>query len=193
MSVDEVLRTVSTDALFYAHSGGGFTLSGGEALLQAEFAAALCRRSLHEGLNPSLETSACVPYGSMRMVCGFMDHVFVDVKHMDPVRHKIATGIGNDRILANIRQLCRDFPSLSITLRMPVIPGFNDDPASVTEVARFAGDFNQTRLELLPYHRLGEGKYQNIGREYRFSNTASPSTEAMAELRQLARTYAAIV
>lgn len=190
MTVDEVVHAINTDAVFYYHSGGGFTLSGGEPLLQAEFAAAVCRQAVEEGLSPSLETCAYVPYESMRKVCAFMTHVLVDVKQIDPVRHQQATGMDNHRILANIRQLCRDFPSLPVTIRVPIIPGFNDNPADVTEIARFAGGFAQARLELLPYHRLGEDKYKNLARGYSFAGKVSPSSEQMAELRSVAGAYA---
>lgn len=185
MSAAKVMVEVSADAPFYGVEGG-FTLSGGEALWQPDFAEALCTEGHRHGLGVALETSAAVDWEILRRVCAHLDHIMVDVKHMDPVLHKKGVGVGNTRILANIRRLAADFPALPLTIRCPVIPGFNDDAPNLIRLARFAGGIAGAKLELLPYHRLGEGKYENLGRAYALSGTPSPSPERMRELRRLA-------
>lgn len=192
VSVAEVIRQVADDALFY-REGGGMTLSGGEALLQPEFAGALCREAHMHGLSTALETSLAVPYAHAARVCAHLDELMADVKHMSPRRHKEATGQDNARILDNIRKVASDFPALPILLRCPVIPGFNDSEAHVEELARFAATIRGARLELLPYHRLGADKYANIGLEYDLAHVSAPSKEKMRRLRQVAANHVEVV
>lgn len=194
VGVDEVLRQITQDALFYSHSGGGVTLSGGEALLQPEFALALLTGVQRVGLATALETSAHVPYGTLRGAVDKLDHFLADIKTMDSEAHKLATGVGNERILDNLLQISRDFPSLPTTIRMPVIPDFNDTASSVREVARFVGGLaGNVRLELLPYHRLGEAKYENLGLPYPFSGRPSPGQDLMNSLKEEATRYADVL
>ena len=194
VTVSEVLRQVSQDALFYSCSGGGVTLSGGEALLQPEFSVALLRQAQRLGLSTALETCAHVPYKNLRNAAENLDYLLADIKTMDAGAHTLATGAGNERILDNLSRLGREFSSLPMTIRMPVIPGFNDNAASVREVARFVGGLaGNARLELLPYHRLGEAKYENLGLPYAFSDRASPGQEQMNALKQEAISFTDII
>ncbi|MBD5416526.1 MAG: glycyl-radical enzyme activating protein [Desulfovibrio sp.] len=192
VSVAEVIRQVADDALFY-RDGGGMTLSGGEALLQPEFAEALCREAHMHGLSTAMETSLAVPYEHAARVCAHLDELMADVKHMSPKHHKEATGQDNVRILDNIRTVSEDFPALPILLRCPVIPGFNDSDAHVEELARFVASIRGARLELLPYHRLGADKYENIGLEYGLADVNAPAKEKMRRLREVAAKYVEIV
>lgn len=192
MSAAAIVEEVSADATFY-RAEGGFTLSGGEALYQPDFAVALCTEGHRHGLSVALETSAAVAWEIMFRVCARLDYLLVDVKHMNPIRHKEGTGVDNARILDNIRRLPVNFPTLPLTIRCPVIPGFNDDVQNLTQLARFAGSIARAKLELLPYHRLGEGKYENLGRTYVLSSTPVPSPERMDELRRLAGEFADVL
>jgi len=193
VTVQEVLDKLEQDSLFYSYSGGGLTLSGGEALMQPQFAAALCREAQKLGLETALETCGYAPFVDICEVIPFVDHILADVKIMDPKAHKRATGVDNKRILENLTAIVEHFPALHVTIRMPVIPKFNDTLSSVREVARFAAGLKGASLELLPYHRLGENKYEQLGREYAIRDCPSPDRECMQALRQEARRFVEVL
>jgi pyruvate formate lyase activating enzyme len=186
MSVEEVLDAVEHDGPFFARSGGGITLSGGEPLVQAEFSARLLESARARGLRTALETSGCVPWADLGGACRHADEVFYDVKCMDAGRHREATRVGNERILLNLRRLCEHFPGLPIVVRTPIVPGFNDAPEAIRAICAFLeGLSGRVRYELLPYHRFGEPKYRKLGRVYPLAELEPPSAERMAELRQV--------
>lgn len=193
MTVKEVLEEVNKDAVFYAHSGGGISLSGGEALFQPVFAESLCKYAQKLGLETALETCAYAPYTCLSKVARFLDCLLVDLKIMDSKAHQRATGVPNTVILRNIQDIRREFPSLSMTVRMPVIPSFNDTCDAVRAVACFVKELKGAALELLPYHPLGEGKYENLGLPYTFLGRRSPEREQMEELRREAARHTAVI
>ncbi len=187
MSVDEVMEAVEEDSSFYARSGGGLTLSGGEPLTQAAFAVQLLKAARSRGIRTALETSGQCRWKDLREACSEADEVFYDIKSADAVAHKDQVGVGNDLILANLRKLCEHFPKLRVVVRTPVIPGFNDSPESVSAIAGIVNDLPGSRpYELLPYHGFGEPKYRQLGTEYPLRELDPPSEEQMARLRKLA-------
>jgi len=117
----------------------------------------------------------------------------VDLKTMDRLAHKDATGHSNDLIVSNLKQLFKDYPRLPLTIRMPIIPGFNDSKSRVRDVAQFVGRYGCAKLELLPYHRLGESKYRFLDRPYRISGLRSPTREQMEELKSVAEPYTSVL
>jgi pyruvate formate lyase activating enzyme len=189
ISVKDLLDTINQDGLFYSYSGGGITLSGGEPLMQPEFTVAVLEAALHAGLLTAMETSACAPYSYLKAACDHLDFLIVDLKTMDRDAHKEATGFSNDRIVSNIKKLLKDYPQLPLTIRIPIIPGFNDSKASVRDMAQFLGKNGSAKLELLSYHRLGESKYKFMDRPYRISELRPPSKELMEELKAVAAKY----
>jgi pyruvate formate lyase activating enzyme len=187
MSVEEVMSVVEEDSGFYARSAGGLTLSGGEPLAQARFAGELLKAARSRGIDTALETSGHCRWQDLEDVCGHADQVFYDVKTMDPAKHEDQVGVGNARILRNLRQLCERFPDLPIVVRTPIIPGFNDSPEEVAAIAAFiAGLPGSRRYELLPYHGFGEPKYRRLGKEYPLCGLEAPTEERMARLREVA-------
>lgn len=192
MCAADVAEKAAEDALFYRPEGG-LTLSGGEALAQPVFAAAICAQAHVHGLATALETSACASWEQVRMVCDHVDYLMIDVKHMDAVRHKQWTGVSNEATLRNIRKVRAHYPRTPLVLRCPVIPGFNDDNENILATARFAGSLAGVKFELLPYHRLGEDKYGNLGRAYSLAGMLPLAGERMQALRELAGEYADIV
>jgi pyruvate formate lyase activating enzyme len=186
MSVEDVLRIVEEDSPFYARSGGGLTLSGGEPLLQAGFAERLLETARARGLDTAIETSGCAPWHELERVCHHVDEVFYDVKCLDAARHRRGTGIGNERILENLRRLCEVFPTLRVTVRTPVIPGFNDAPEAIRAVVDFLNELpGSLCYELLPYHRFGEPKYTELGLAYPLPGVEPPSAARMADLNRI--------
>lgn len=163
MSVDEVMAEVRRDVKFYKRSGGGLTLSGGEPLSQPRFSRELLGRCREEGLHTTLDTSGAAPWSRLRGVLEQADFVLLDIKHLDPAKHAAATGRDNRLILANAKRIAKLKP---LRLRIPLIPGFNDDAAAIGAIAGFArNELGGPAIDLLPYNRLGEIKYDFLGKE----------------------------
>lgn len=166
MTVDEVLQAVEADGVFYGRSGGGMTLSGGEPLAQADFACELLKEAKRRRINTSIETCGFVEWKDLERVCGYLNSILFDIKSMDPVKHKEFTGVSNERVLGNFQRLCERFPNLPKRVRTPVIPGFNDTEEDIEAIVDFIRDKPNVEYELLAYHRLGQPKYQYLGRQY---------------------------
>lgn len=160
-TVRDVLEQVLKDRLFLEASGGGITVSGGECLMHPDFTEALLYAARREGLHTAVES--CV-FGSRETV----DRVFrqvdlglLDVKHMDSAKHREYTGVPNETILENIRHIRREL-NVPVIVRVPVIPGHNDDEENIAATARFAAEL-EAPVHLLPFHRLGESKLESLG------------------------------
>lgn len=165
-SVDEVLDEVAKDALFYDHSEGGMTLSGGEPLSQPEFVTALLKEAKRRRIHLAMETSGYAPWDVFCGAAGYLDYLLMDIKCMDDRIHRKYTGVSNKLILENFRRLRMEYPNLPIHVRTPVIPGVNDTEKEIRAVRDFLEPFSNVRYELLRYHRLGEPKYESLHREY---------------------------
>lgn len=164
-TVREVLDAVERDTAFFTRSGGGLTLSGGEPLMQGDFALALLRESRRRRIDAGIETCGHVRWAVLRAACALVREVFFDVKSADSRLHKAWTGAGNRLILDNLARMLREFPDLSVTVRTPVVPGFNDSRAAIAAILDILAPFPEARYELLAYHRLGEEKFRFLGRE----------------------------
>ena len=163
-TVDDVLNVVEQDMAFYARSGGGLTLSGGEPLLQGEFAVALLREARARRIKTAVETCGMVSAETVRAAAEYLNYVLFDIKHMDSAEHEAQTGLPNKHILENFRILAKEFPNLPILARTPIIPGFNDSEQAVAAIAEFLKPYERVEYEMLPYHRLGTQKYQFLDR-----------------------------
>jgi pyruvate formate lyase activating enzyme len=182
MSVDDVIRIVEEDSVFYSRSGGGITVSGGEPCQHAAFVENLLRRCREHGMTTSVETTGYARWTDVERVCRHADLVLYDVKCMDAAKHRQHTGVSNARILRNLRSLSRAFPGTPVVARTPVIPGFNDSPREIEAIAEFLGTIPTVRkYELLAYHRFGESKYAHLGRRYPLQGADKLSEELMQE------------
>jgi len=165
VTAEEVLAEVKKDKLFYETSGGGMTVSGGEPSAQPEFTLALIHGAKEAGISSAMETCGCGSPEFYREAAALGTIFLYDLKVMDPERHKALTGADNRRIHENLRMLM-DLGA-DITLRMPLIPGVNDREEDLAALAAFMKE-NEGRYreaELMPYHALGVGKSDAIGRE----------------------------
>lgn len=183
MSVEQVLAEVEKDRPFYENSGGGMTLSGGEPLAQKEFALGLLRAAKAAGLHTCLDTSGYAPWTALEDVLPFVDMVLYDVKCTNPAEHRRWTGRPNNLILENLRGLTTD--GLQVHVRVPVIPGFNDSETAMLDLGYFLLSLDHPpTLEMLPYHKLGEGKYESLGMRngLRLEPPARGEVEALATL-----------
>ena len=187
ISVAAVMDIVEKDRNYYRRSGGGMTLSGGEALCQSEFARDLLRCAKERGINTALESMAGVSYDKVEMVLPYLDQYLLDIKHMNSRKHQEFTGQGNELMLANAKRIAQsDMCELSI--RIPVIPTFNDSDEEIRAIAKFAKELNVVkRIHLLPYHRLGSDMYGRLGRQYLMADINPPSDETMERLLKVAK------
>jgi pyruvate formate lyase activating enzyme len=177
----EVFDEVAKDAIFYRRSGGGVTLSGGEPLAQPRFAEVILGLCREAGFHTALDTTGHGKWSLLRGVFELCDLVLFDLKHLDPARHLALTGVSNDQILANLRRV-RDL-GIELWVRVPVVPGSNDDAENLAAVAEFVrrelGE--AVRVFLLPYHQFGEGKHDALGRTH--ARIEPPSDERMSAIR----------
>lgn len=181
MTAEQVLDEVARDAAFYQESGGGMTLSGGEPLLQRDFTAALLRGAKPRGFHTVLDTCGFASWETLDALRADVDLFLYDVKLMDDGRHREFTGVTNAPILANLRALSA--AGHRVILRVPVIPGVNDDPENLDALAAFAADLpHLAGVELLPYHHIGADKYARLDRAYPLPDTTPPSAGRMAEI-----------
>ena len=186
MSVRQVLDKVEEDGVFYHRSGGGMTLSGGEALMQHEFANALLREARTRRIKTAVETCGMVSPDTIREAAPYLNYVLFDIKHMDSAVHEAQTGLPNRRILENFRILAEEFPDLPILARTPIIPGFNDSEEAIAAIAGFLKPFERVEYEMLPYHRLGTQKYQFLDRPVPMGDVKL-GTEHMNRLQAVAQ------
>lgn len=186
VSVEEVMQKVLRDMPYYRRTGGGLTLSGGEALCQTEFAHALLACAKENGLSTAVETTACLPFDTMiKPHLPLLDHVLLDIKHTDSEKHERFTGMRNELILQNAGKIAES--GVHLVIRVPTIPGFNDTEEEIASIARFAASLPGVReIHLLPYHRLGYDKYVGLDREYTMGDVLPPSGEKMELLRRVA-------
>ena len=182
MSVEELLREVEKDRAFYETSGGGVTCSGGECMLQIDALVEFLAGSKNSGLHTAVDTAGNVPWESFARILPVTDLFLYDVKCISEKLHREGTGVSNRLILENLCRLAKEF-SGEILVRVPVIGGFNADLAEMTRIAEFLKEIGLTRVELLPYHSMGEHKYPACGME-KIAFTV-PSEEEMAAFRKV--------
>lgn len=173
ISVDALVERVAADCDFYANSGGGVSFSGGEPLAQAEFLYAVLERCRRLGLHSAVETCGLASRRVVEKVAPLVDLWLYDVKLIDPVRHREHTGADNALVLDNLRWLARRDPA-RIVVRVPIVPGLTDDDDNLNGIAALLVELGLDRVELMPYHGLGEDKHAALGRRVPFS-AAPPS------------------
>lgn len=196
VTVAQVMNEILQDRAFYSQSGGGVTLSGGDPLVQRDFTAELLKSCKAEGLHTAVETAVNCSWQLLESILPETDMIMMDLKHMDPERHRQCTGVSNERILANAARLTQ--MGKPIIFRTPVIPGVNDAPEEIAAIAGFikkitdegrrAGFYQDDapRLELLPFHKLAASKYHSLGLDYRSEGLAPPTHEHMLLLGETA-------
>jgi len=186
VTVAEVMDEIAADRIYYARSGGGLTLSGGECMAQPEFAEALLRAAHDYGFNTAIETTAFASLDVVKRLLPHVDHFLMDIKHMNSDKHEEFTSQRNELILENAKYIAENANHLVI--RVPVVPTFNATPSEIADIARFADSLpNVTELHLLPYHRLGQDKYTGLGRNYLLDGIVPPTADTMNMLLEAAK------
>ena len=180
MTVDEILREVMKDKVFYDNSGGGMTVSGGEPLRNPKFARALLKGAKEKGLHTCIETSGFAKWEDIETLIPYVDLFLWDVKESDSRRHNEYTGVPRERFLENLHKL--DRAGAKMVLRCPIIPGHNDRPEHFAAIAALAEELqNVQRIDVEPYHPLGKSKSESIGKIYALPELSFPAEETVQE------------
>jgi pyruvate formate lyase activating enzyme len=178
--MEEVLR----DKMFYENSGGGVTLSGGEPLVQADFALQLLRRCKEERLHTALDTCGYASWKAIEQVLEYTDLILYDIKCLDATKHVKATGKPNNLIIQNVKKIIR---SKEVWVRVPLVPGFNDSEEDVRTIVSFVKKkLGPIKIDLHCYNQLGEGKYDRLNKSC--IHLDPQSEEVMANLRKIVLT-----
>lgn len=183
VTVEEVMETVEKDRPYYNRSGGGLTLSGGESLCQPDFARDLLHAAKSVGINTAMESMGCAKWETVEQVLPYLDHYLMDIKHMNGEKHRQFTGKSNELMLENAKKIAA-FRETRLSIRVPVIPTFNDTPEEIRAIAVFADKLPGVEdIYLLPYHRLGQDKYEGLGRSYELPDILPPEPSYMEMLK----------
>jgi pyruvate formate lyase activating enzyme len=175
MSVDEVMAEVLQDTNYYRNSEGGITVSGGEATVQPEFTLAILEACKKAGIPTAIETNMYADWSVFERLIPALDLVMLDIKLFDDEAHRKWVGVGNGRVLENVKKITARLPTI---IRTPVIPGVNDSAEEIGKIASFVKDLDNVEYyELLLYNPLGESKYQALGMENPFAGQ-KPQTGA---------------
>lgn len=182
MTVADVMRELQKEENLYRRSGGGITLSGGEPLAQPDFARELLKACKEKGWHTAIETTGFTTPEVIADVFPYVDLALTDIKAINPAVHLANTGIENSQILENLLRI--SFLTKTI-VRIPVIPGVNDNPEEIHNIAEFARLMsNVDTLHLLPYHSFGENKYGLLGRIYPMGEADSIAESKMELLKR---------
>ncbi len=186
MTADEVVKEVCKDEIFFFHSGGGVTVSGGEPLVQAGFVGEILKGCREHGIDTAVETSLYAPFSEIEPLLPSLTAMYIDFKVADEARHTFYTGVSNRLIRENLQKVNERFTG-PIHIRIPVIPTVNLFEENMQETVRFLDPLTRVAdVELLPYHRLGMDTYRKMNRVYELKGIETPS---MDEMRRMARVF----
>ncbi|PLR77405.1 glycyl-radical enzyme activating protein [Bacillus sp. V3-13] len=189
MTVLDAYKEVIRDISFYEESGGGVTISGGEPMFQADFVYSMLRYCKDHWIDTAMETCGAGKLEDYKLVAPYLDVLFIDLKNLDGDKYKEWTTHDNTQVLVNIQKLSElsQIYGFKIYIRTPVIPGFNDSEQNILDIGNFIKDKCKgvQGIELLPYHKLGRGKYKSIGREYKLKDLEPPTNEYMDKLNNI--------
>lgn len=182
-SAESVVEEVEKDRLFYENSGG-VTLSGGEPLMQPAFSREIVKACKNKGVHTAIETCGYNRWSDFEEILPFLDLILYDIKHMDPKQHQKYTGKSNQLILRNFTKLVQiKFP---MVIRIPLIPGYNDTMNNINSIVKLLKPLRHLqRIDILPYHKLGTGKYERLGREYKLAKVNSPDESSIQKIKQI--------
>jgi len=183
-TVDELMKEIERDVLYFDNSDGGVTFSGGEPLYQHEFLLEVLKECKKRDIHRTLDTSGFAPQEVLALVADHVDLFLYDLKLIDEREHIKYTGVSNAQIKENLRFLVNYGRAKDIILRFPVIPGINDTPDNVDDMVEFISTLKGLReLDLLPYHDVSE-KYSRLDRDYKMTVHKSPSRERLMEIKK---------
>lgn len=190
-TISEILKIVEEDEAFYELSGGGVTLGGGEVTAQPEAALNLLMACKMEGIHTAIETCGYTKTETILSIAEYVDLFLFDIKHMDPVRHNELTGVNNEQILANLKELLHR--RYKVKVRMPMLKGINDSKEEIDAIIQFLMPYRDEKnfqgIDLLPYHKLGVNKYNQLDMKYPIEGDPSLSEEDLERIEGWIKNY----
>lgn len=184
--VDELIE----DILKYKNfiRTGGVTITGGEPLMQADFAAELLERCRKEGIHTAIDTAGIIPLSVCKRAVDAADLILLDIKSIDSIKAKELTGAGNDNALELLDYL--ESVKKPVWIRHVVVPGITEDYEEIEALARYLSKFTVVeRVEILPFHKMGEYKWKEMGLNYELEATPSPKKESIVKIKDIVRGY----
>jgi pyruvate formate lyase activating enzyme len=185
-SVEDILEILDKEKVFFKQSKGGITFSGGEPMLQVEFLLEALKECKKNGYHTAVDTSGYSSADNCRSIIPFTDLFLFDIKHLDEVKHIESTGVSNTGIIENYRHLLES--GKDIMVRIPVIPGFNDDTDHLERLKNFISSTKTAslkRINLLPFHKTGSSKYKKFNFPYLMEGIIPPDDEKMQKIKEL--------
>jgi len=182
VKVEDIIKDIEKDVVFYDESDGGVTFSGGEPLLQPYFLDVLLEECKAKNIHTAVDTCGYASHETIGKISDKVDLFLYDIKMMDDKKHRKYTGGSNKLILENLRILAEGGSNLLI--RSPIIPGINDDEDNVTKTAKFILSHGIKQIDLLPYHRAGIEKYRSLNRAYKLEKTQPPSDQDLRSIKE---------
>jgi pyruvate formate lyase activating enzyme len=184
-SIDTILEILDKEKVFINQSKGGVTFSGGEPMLQFEFLLEVLKACKENGYHTVVDTSGYSSSENYKSIIPFTDLFLFDIKHLDEAKHIESTGVSNNGILENYRLLLES--GKDIRVRIPVIPGFNDDPDHLGRLRHFlkaTKNDSLKKINLLPFHKIGSSKYKKYNIPYKMGNVEPPDKEKMQKMKE---------
>lgn len=188
MSLEEVMKEVEKDFPFYQRSGGGMTVTGGEPLMQADFVRMLLKSCQEKGIHTAIETCGYAEWEDFKNMLEYVDLTLYDIKYMNNEKHRELMGVGNELILQNAKEVAK--LGKDMVIRVPVIPDCNDSLENMEAIAEFARTLEGVEeIHLLPYHRLGESKYDRLGKSYKLKGVKPLDKESLSKQKKIIESY----
>jgi pyruvate formate lyase activating enzyme len=180
---DEVMREIEKDFLFYEESGGGATFSGGEPMLQTDFLLSLLTECKSKDISTAVDTTGYAPFKNFEKIYNVADIFLYDLKLMDEDAHIKYTGVSNKIIHENLERLSSN--GKRVILRIPIIPGITDTNENIERTIGYISSLrNITEVDLLPFHKTANSKYEKMKKENKLPNIEPPANEAMEKLKK---------
>lgn len=185
LTVEQVLKEALSDMPFYKNSGGGVTISGGEPLFFPEYTIELARRLQNADCHVAVESSGFGKWEDLKQLAAYTNLFLYSIKHMNPLKHRVVTGVSNDLILSNLQKLAGQ--NVKIRIRVPVVPGFNNEKHNFESMAAFFSTLDKkvTAVDLLPFYNLAGTKYRQLEKDYKYEGQPSMEDEEVRELEEV--------
>ena len=184
INVPDLMKKIRKDNLFYEQSGGGVTFSGGEPLLQAEFLLEVLSECKKDYINTAIDTSGFCDTDALLKAAELANYILYDIKFIDSKKHEKYCGASNELILNNLS--CLSETKTRLLIRIPVIPGINDDIKEMTAIFDFIKVFKGIEtVNLLPYHNIQSDKYKRLGKNYELSDISNDESPNMDLIKNL--------
>lgn len=185
MTIKEIINDVLADEMFYEESGGGVTISGGEPMLQTEGVAKLAKQLKDKNISVWIDTAGNVPYEYFARLNEFVEGYLYDYKSGDAEKYKKVIGGDLKLISDNLKTLLQE--GKVVRVRIPMIPEFNTSKEDVDIICKNLKDMGVTEVDMVPFHRMGVGKYKSLGLQYAYADTAAMDTNTLGTLMELFR------